>query len=205
VKDTTGRLTHQVQACPDQTFAIVGYSQGAAVMHAAAAKFEPAVVSKIVAAVMFGDPSFRSAKGGNMFPGAIQGKLMENCNPGDPVSLLVSTSDNALLTFAVKVCDPSGGEFSGHLAYSKASYQKASADFIIAAFKGQPLPKAITSAADPNWPGNAKGRPAAKGQTQPKGQAPPKSNAPPMGQAPPPVVDQSPEPHLILTERDASF
>jgi cutinase len=147
VKDTTSRLSNQIKACPDQKFAIVGYSQGAGVMHAAAAKFDAAVISKVVAAVMFGDPGFRSAVGGNAFPAPIQARLKENCNPGDPV------------------CDPKGGEFSGHLAYSKALYQKGSADFIVAAFKGQPLPKAITSAADPNWPGNAKGRPAAKGQS----------------------------------------
>jgi cutinase len=88
VKDTTSRLEHQIKACPDQTFAIVGYSQGAAVMHSAAAKFGPEVLSKVVAAVMFGDPSFRraaSATGG--FPTSIQTRLMENCNPGDPVGL----------------------------------------------------------------------------------------------------------------------
>jgi cutinase len=86
VKDTNSRLEHQIKTCPDQTFAIVGYSQGAAVMHSAAAKFEPAVLSKVVAAVMFGDPGFKRATSATGFPSSIQTKLMENCNPGDPVS-----------------------------------------------------------------------------------------------------------------------
>jgi cutinase len=83
VQDTIGRLNRQIKACPDQTFAIVGYSQGAGVMHSAAAKFDPAVIPKIVAAVMFGDPGFKRA---SAFPVPIQSKLKENCNPGDPVS-----------------------------------------------------------------------------------------------------------------------
>jgi len=153
VKDTTNRLISQIKACPDQKFAIVGYSQGAGVMHAAAVKFDAAVTSKIAAAVMFGDPGFKSGGGAKGFstpgfPAPILAKLKENCHPGDPV------------------CDPKGGEFSGHLQYSKAPYQQESADFIVAAFKGLPLPKAITSATDPNWAGNKgagpKGRSASK-------------------------------------------
>jgi len=184
VKDTTERLNRQIKACPDQKFAIVGYSQGAGVMHAAAAKFDQAAISKVVAAVMFGDPGFKTATAKTPFPAPIQMRLMENCNPGDPV------------------CDPSGGEFSGHLQYSKASYQKPSADFIVAAFKGQPLPKAIKSAVDPNWPGNAKNRPAGKGKSSPaKGQPPPaKAQSPPtMG------MGQTLERFSILTEREANF
>jgi hypothetical protein len=78
-------------------------------------------------------------------------------------------------------------------------YQKPSADFIVAAFTGKPLPKAIKSASDPNWPGNAKGRPTAKGQASPKGQAPPKGQASPKGQAPP-AKDQTPPTENQLLE-----
>jgi cutinase len=95
VQDTISRLNRQMKACPEQKFAIVGYSQGAAVMHSAAVKFDPTVMPKIVAAVMFGDPSFRKANG---FPDPIQTKLKENCNPGDPVSRPTSSFDIGLLT-----------------------------------------------------------------------------------------------------------
>jgi len=83
VKDTVNRLTQQIKACPEQKFAIVGYSQGAGVMHSAAVKFDETMLKKVVAAVMFGDPGFRSANG---FPTPIQARLKENCHPGDPVS-----------------------------------------------------------------------------------------------------------------------
>jgi len=193
VKDTVNRLTQQIKACPEQKFAIVGYSQGAAVMHSAAVKFDEAMTSKVLAAVMFGDPAFRGTSGPG-FPGPLQARLKENCHPGDPV------------------CDPNGGEFSGHLQYSKTMYQKSSADFIVAAFKGQPLPKAITSAADPSWPGNAKGRPAGKGPSNAKGSSPtakgssPIAKGPPDGQGQlPPAKDHSPERFFVLTEQEANF
>jgi hypothetical protein len=107
------------------------------------------------------------------------------------------------------VCDPAGGDFSGHLAYTKSLYQKPSADFIVAAFKGQPLPKAVTSAADPSWPGNTKGRPAAKGQTPPKGATPTKGPSSlakrlaPLaaGDQVPSTVEQLLEMYSVLTER----
>jgi hypothetical protein len=101
VKDTTARLTSQMKACPEQKFAIVGYSQGAGVMHAAAVKFDSAMNAKIAAAVMFGDPGFKSGGAGKgfmtpSFPAALQAKLKENCNPGDPVSNLTPLSDAEL-------------------------------------------------------------------------------------------------------------
>jgi cutinase len=174
VKDTTNRLTSQMKACPEQKFAIVGYSQGAGVMHAAAVKFDSAVISKIAAAVMFGDPGFKSGGAGKGFvtpgfPAALQAKLKENCNPGDPVSHFTRSFVAALLILS-KVCDPKGGEFSGHLAYSKALYQTPSAEFIVAAFKGLPLPKAVKGSSDPSWPGNAGGK-AAPMAAAPKGPA----------------------------------
>jgi len=145
VKDTNERLNKQIKACPDQTFAIVGYSQGAGVMHGAAAKFDPAVIPKVVAAVMFGDPGFKGSPTIPSFPAPIQARLKQNCVPGDPA------------------CDPSGGDFSNHLQYSKALYQKSSTDFIVAAFKGLPLPAAYKTPKDQSWPGNAKGGAAKKG------------------------------------------
>jgi hypothetical protein len=50
-----------------------------------------------------------------------------------------------------KVCDPAGGSFEHHLEYVGNPYQKDSADFIIAAFKGTPLPKAPRTFTDLGW------------------------------------------------------
>jgi cutinase len=83
VKDVVDRLTSQSQACPEQKFALVGYSQGAMVMHAAAPKIPQDVVPKIAAFVMFGDPLLR--RGSGKFPGSMAEKTYENCAPGDMV------------------------------------------------------------------------------------------------------------------------
>jgi len=142
--DAINRLNAQHAACPNQKFALVGYSQGAGVMHGIFAPTHPAypgssavrptlnpdVIPKILALVMFGDPGFRGGfglgviGGGNQFPGALFDRLRQNCAKGDPV------------------CDPATpAGFERHLEYAKTMWQQPSADFIIAAFKGQQLPK----------------------------------------------------------------
>ena len=103
--DAINRLNSQNKACPDQKFALVGYSQGAGVMHAALGpspgvalpllsnrpKLDTTVLSKIVALVMFGDPGFKRSEipPGRFipFPATLEAKLRENCSPGDPVRL----------------------------------------------------------------------------------------------------------------------
>lgn len=82
-RDVVDRLVSQSEECPDQTFALVGYSQGAGVMHAAADKIPKDLFPKIKALVMFGDPSERL---GRDFPSELQGKVLQNCADGDPVS-----------------------------------------------------------------------------------------------------------------------
>jgi cutinase len=87
------RLTSQSQRCPKQTFALVGYSQGAGVMHGA---FKPKnnltanILPKIKALVMFGDGGFKATKVGSKltippFPASLQPRVLNLCNPGDPV------------------------------------------------------------------------------------------------------------------------
>jgi hypothetical protein len=92
ITDVNKRLNQMSKECPDMKFAIVGYSQGAGVMHAAAASFSAEVKPKIIAAVMFGDPAH---KGG---PGYFSGiKTMNVCNAGnakslpDPVSVKITS------------------------------------------------------------------------------------------------------------------
>jgi hypothetical protein len=62
------RLNSQNQACPDQKFALVGYSQGAMVMHVAlgsndtASIISPSALKKVVGGAMFGDPFLTGGK-----------------------------------------------------------------------------------------------------------------------------------------------
>jgi cutinase len=84
--DTVQRLSTQDIACPDQKFALVGYSQGAGVMRRAAPAISPSIQqSKILAVVMFGDPGLKNPARGQFSP-MIQTRLFENCAVGDPVS-----------------------------------------------------------------------------------------------------------------------
>lgn len=85
------RLVSQSELCPDQTFALVGYSQGAGVMHSAADKVPKELFPKIKALAMFGDPGERL---GREFPAELQGKVLQNCAEGDPVSNLTLSSRN---------------------------------------------------------------------------------------------------------------
>ena len=107
VDDVISRLNKQNKLCPDQKFALVGYSQGAGVMHGAMnatsepyaggpavrPKLDASVIPKIVAVVMFGDPGFSatSMMGAPIraFPAALFERLRENCAPNDPVSFCV--------------------------------------------------------------------------------------------------------------------
>lgn len=70
--DLIKRLNAQSKLCPDETFALVGYSQGGGVVHAAfdpnrkpyegvptRVQLDPGVASKIKAVVLFGDPGYK--------------------------------------------------------------------------------------------------------------------------------------------------
>jgi Cutinase len=93
VTDTLSHLKNQSIACPSQKFVLVGYSQGADVMHFSSLKIPTNLYDKIIALVMFGDPGNKgpgavSPSGGitPQFPKALQAKTKENCVDGDPVS-----------------------------------------------------------------------------------------------------------------------
>jgi len=87
IVDVVARLTQQDKDCPNTKFAIVGYSQGAGVMHGADSSIPKTIRPKIVAAVMFGDPLKQNGTG--YFTGI---PTLEVCNDGnannlpDPVS-----------------------------------------------------------------------------------------------------------------------
>lgn len=149
VNDTVQRLIAQDKACPSQKFALVGYSQGAGVMRGAAPKIPDSIQqNKILAVVMFGDPGLRRLS--KEFPAPLQSRLFENCAVGDPVCT-------------------SGDSFGPHMTYNSAgtSYQRDSANFIAAAFKGKPLPSKPTAPSSQGSP--PKGNSSPRGGSLPKG------------------------------------
>lgn len=121
VNDVIKRLTTQDTACPNQKFALIGYSQGAALMHNAAPKIPAAIQQKVVALVMFGDPELRNGPKGMKFPPVLEGRLLENCAEGD------------------MVCDK-GSCFFPHLNYIRQPWVDKTVNFLVAAFKGTPMP-----------------------------------------------------------------
>ncbi|KAF1809649.1 alpha/beta-hydrolase [Eremomyces bilateralis CBS 781.70] len=147
-EDVVNRVTEQNLACPSQKFALVGYSQGARVMRAASVKFDPSIYPKILALVMFGDRGMRDLNI-TQFPPHLQTKLFENCAPADPG------------------CSGVGTDPAPHLTYNAngTTYQADSARFIIAAFKGTPLP-AKTAVPEASIVGGASG-------TSPGAESPP--------------------------------
>jgi cutinase len=81
--DVLKRLIKQSAACPTQRFALTGYSQGAVVMHAAIADMPADVVRKVLAVVLYGDPTITSPHGVKKMPDWLYKRLQENCSTGD--------------------------------------------------------------------------------------------------------------------------
>lgn len=96
VKDILNRLKTKSVECPNMKYALVGYSQGASVMRAALQGYnDTAIMDKILAMVMFGDPGLNLQSGKaaadfdqsyQPFPTPLYKKLREFCANGDPVS-----------------------------------------------------------------------------------------------------------------------
>ncbi|WP_433561299.1 cutinase family protein [Nocardia sp. CA-151230] len=91
--DLVGHLAAAAAACPGQEFVLVGYSQGAAVVHAALGTgvvfWYPGVVQlpgylgeRVAAVLLFGDPM--RGLGWNI-PGAYQFRTGDWCTGGDPI------------------------------------------------------------------------------------------------------------------------
>ncbi|KAF1811183.1 alpha/beta-hydrolase [Eremomyces bilateralis CBS 781.70] len=115
-------LQTQVTACPDQKFALSGYSQGAVVLHRAAVDFTPEIFERVVAAVTFGDGGQQATAANPIYdspvgpipkwPEQMEGKYKFNCVQGD-------------LT-----CTPGGSSTLAHLRYNSGSYISDSAKFV---------------------------------------------------------------------------
>lgn len=76
--DVINRIESQSQVCPDQTFSLVGYSQGAMVMRNAIGNLSESLFGKVKSIVLFGDPEIDSE-----IPAELEAKLLENCATGD--------------------------------------------------------------------------------------------------------------------------
>jgi hypothetical protein len=105
-QDVINYLKAQSSKCPDQKYALAGYSQGAGVIHQAMKKIDATLYPKIVALVMFGD---FGNKGSNIltpfgsinpdFPPPLALKLKQNCYPGDPICANDGTNNDAHLSY----------------------------------------------------------------------------------------------------------
>lgn len=82
----------------------------------------PALVPKILAVVLYGDPMMVSSGGVGKLPAELESRLLENCSKGD------------------NTCDRAGKCFSPHLDYVQKPWVDRGVKFIEAAFKGSPMP-----------------------------------------------------------------
>ncbi|PNS16976.1 mevalonate kinase [Sphaceloma murrayae] len=123
--DVVARLRRQSSLCPNQKFALVGYSQGAVVMRSAVTSLSSAIQNKIVALVMFGDPAERRGQGED-WPGVLRQRNLQICateGGGDPV------------------CNAQGTCIFFHLIYLRPEFINRAVAFLTAGFRGQPLPQ----------------------------------------------------------------
>ena len=88
INDVVNRVTSKAKECPNQKFALVGYSQGGMVVNAAATKIPTDLREKVVALVLYGagNGAGGGPKGGSSPSSDIKQKTMANCAPGDMVS-----------------------------------------------------------------------------------------------------------------------
>ena len=80
--DILNRIASQSKECPDERFALVGYSQGGAVVYRAAPLIvaQPELAKKVLAVVFYG------AMNGSLLA-LPKSTLLANCAPGDQVSV----------------------------------------------------------------------------------------------------------------------
>lgn len=136
IDDVVLRLEKENKRCPEKKFALVGSTTGADVIRGSMPWIEATIIPKILAIVLFSDPGLRLCSPPP--PPLLQGRVFENCVVGDPfcdreAKLLGSIADSTL---------PS--DFAPWLIYGDgSSFQKESAEFIVAAFLGKPLPARV--------------------------------------------------------------
>jgi pimeloyl-ACP methyl ester carboxylesterase len=80
IADIPKRIAQQAAECPNEKFALVGYSQGGMVVSGALSKIPAKYQDKVVAIVLYG------AGDGSGVAKSYYNKALANCAPGDFVS-----------------------------------------------------------------------------------------------------------------------
>jgi cutinase len=114
INDVVNRVKGKAKECPNQKFALVGYSQGGMVVSAAMAKIPADLRQKVVAMVLYG-----SGNGGAVASADLKQKTLANCAPGDMCG------------------NPPGA--AGHFTYGSTgtSWHARSSKYIASAFHGK--------------------------------------------------------------------
>jgi len=128
--DIVYRIGNQTKECPDERFALVGYSQGGGVVYRAATllKEKPELADKVLAVVIYG-----SSDGSQV---ALPHKIvLANCARGD---------------IACPEDGKNPGTPLGHVSYNDegTKWHDRSAEFIKSAFNGKPLGPKLVKTAD---------------------------------------------------------
>lgn len=104
VEDTLRHINERAAACPEQKYALSGYSQGAVVMHRAAVKLDKAILKdRIIATATFGDGGQQATKANPVYessvgpipvwPDELEGKIKFNVSA--PVLWFVGARANS--------------------------------------------------------------------------------------------------------------
>ena len=102
-------MLEATQRCPDSMILASGYSQGAAVTHAAMADLPPATLNQIAGVAMFGDTRNLQERG--RIAGYPEDQTLIICNPGDLVCAGTLTITPAHLAYGPRV--PEATRFLG--------------------------------------------------------------------------------------------
>jgi cutinase len=120
-EDIINRLRKQAAACPNQKFALVGYSAGAMVVHKAVAAMPAELIPNILAILVYGSPTMACPEDYGRIPDTLLGRIQESCSKGD------------------NTCDKTGRCHDRHMDYTKQVWISRGAKFIAAAFKSTPM------------------------------------------------------------------
>ncbi|KAB2350335.1 cutinase family protein [Actinomadura rudentiformis] len=141
-------LNSETQACPNQKYILLGYSQGAGVVGDALAAtsariwgadkgtVSSAASSRIAAIVMFGDIRFRAGEPYNV--GTFEPGKQSGNPPPRPLGAL-STYSSRIQNYCVRddfVCQGSTGNFIAHLAYFTNGMPTQGVNFAVAKVQG---------------------------------------------------------------------
>lgn len=126
-EDVRKRIAAQMKECPDEKFALVGYSQGGRVMSMATKNMTAELAKNVVAVVLYG-------AGEGKETGALAGATLANCAQGD-------------------IACPNSGTGPGHVSYNDegTKWHDRASQYIIAAFGGKGLGQKLVRNPTAEW------------------------------------------------------